>query len=478
MNILVLSNAARGYYRFFNSLAETFSSDGHEIIFAVDCEFSKYTNYLDDVQHPVYIYSIYFASQKPDHKILNRYKNNNLNGALLADYDRARVFNPWGKRSTEYYDTLKSSLLSFYEKIFDTHHIDAVIYENVSGAFISTARLVAETRNAKFIGISSSRLPNRFYLSNDPLRDHEKIENTFNLIANGTIAVEQEISEWCSDYLRNIETTVPDYMKFNALEKTNLLSRHDLEIKLRTWTGSIKYIFSDSDHAFNVGNPFLRKLRGFNRAIGRKIKSRFLTTYYSNTDNEERYILYPLHYHPEASTSVLAGSYLDEYEVIRNIAFNLPEGTILYVKDHVSAYGFPSLNFYRDVARLPNVKILSPLEPTKELIRGCIAVITLTSTVGYEALLMGKRVFLFGNVFYQFHRNVVKIENPSDLFNMLTKWLRRPVNTDPDYTLKFVEAYYKSTHHGFLNFSGRNAPSLARDVYPVILGEINKRKLT
>src|SRR5690606_36008536 len=121
---------------------------------------------------------------------------------------------------------------------------------------------------------------------------------------------------------------------------------------------------------------------------------------YENPPHTEKYILYPLHYHPEASTSVLAGTYLDELAVIKNISFSLPHGVKLYVKDHVSAYGYPSLEFYEKLKNLPNVRLLSPFENTKILIARSCAVITLTSTVGYEALLMGKRVFLYGRVFY------------------------------------------------------------------------------
>ena len=158
-----------------------------------------------------------------------------------------------------------------------------------------------------------------------------------------------------------------------------------------------------------------------------------------------------MHFHPESSTSILAGTYLDEYEVIRNIAFNLPEGVRLYVKDHISAWGYPSLDFYRRVSRLPNLRLLGPNEPTKLLIKASAGVITLTSTVGYEALILKTRVYLYGRVFYEFHKGVIRVENPAKLYDLLSANMNQPIDWDDDYNNDFVCAYYQSTLSGPLN---------------------------
>ena len=127
-----------------------------------------------------------------------------------------------------------------------------------------------------------------------------------------------------------------------------------------------------------------------------------LNRMYDPVVQSDVFLLYPLHFHPESSTSILAGAYLNEYEVIRNIAFNLPQGITLYVKDHMAACGFQQLAFYRKLKDLPNVRLISYTADAKQLIRKSVGVITLTSTVGYEALLLGKRVFLFAPFFMNF----------------------------------------------------------------------------
>jgi CDP-glycerol glycerophosphotransferase (TagB/SpsB family) len=164
-----------------------------------------------------------------------------------------------------------------------------------------------------------------------------------------------------------------------------------------------------------------------------------------------------LHFHPESSTSVLSGNNLDEYDVIRSIAFNLPEGTTLFVKDHKSAWGYPPLKFYQKLKRLPNVKVLSPDEPTKQLIKKSIGIITLTSTVGYEALLLEKPVILLGRVFYESHKNVFILKSREDIFSALNNVLSRVPEDTTIYNQQFVQAYWLSTHEGTLNLTKQEA---------------------
>lgn len=468
MNILFLSNPARNYYKFFNSLAEKFQKDGHKIFFAVDCTYSLYTNKIDTLNSIVYNFEPFFSSHTTDQNILKEYSNQNLNSMLLADFERGQVFNFWKKKPRGYHEKLKSALLTFFTKIFESQSIDAVIFEDVAGAFSYFSFCVCKKKNIKYIGITSSRLPGRFSISSDPLLNHTPTQEKLNLIIQGKIKPEKKIVDWSAEYIKNIDNTEPDYMSLNGLDSLKLSSNSSWESKIRIWKYSIKYGFKNSIYAFGIGNPLKQRFVVMRRTFMRKFRAKKLHRYYSPPIDGERYLLYPLHYHPEASTSVLSGTYLNEYEVIRNIAFNLPEGIQLYVKDHRSAYGFPDLSFYDAITRLPNVRLIEPFAKTKQLIRNSLAIITLTSTVGYEALLLGKKVFLFGSVFYQFHPNVIRITDPSDLFRQLKTNLDKDSLVDSGYNLKFIQAYYLSTLPGVLNITGKDAEKTAQTLYPAI----------
>ena len=53
-----------------------------------------------------------------------------------------------------------------------------------------------------------------------------------------------------------------------------------------------------------------------------------------------------MHFQPESSTSVNAMFYANQVETIQNLAFSLPLGTELYVKDHPNGIGFLSEQDY------------------------------------------------------------------------------------------------------------------------------------
>ncbi len=451
MNILILSNGAPGYHNFFNNLAKKLTSDNINVFFAVDCKTSEDENELNQFEGKVHEFSSFFASHVTDPVILERYAAFNINSALLSDYERAEVYNLWGPKKPDFYEKLKSALLSFFEQIIKERNIDIVIYENVSNTFAHFSWFACQKNNITYRGVTSSRLPGRFAISDNPLSEDINIHDTFNKITSGEILVPQATMNWCAEYIKNIENIVPDYMKFNNLENTSLVNKYYKKGKLKKILTYAKHLNDDHYHSFQRGNPLNRTWQMFKRSLLRKLRSSSVMKYYSLPDSNDSFLLYPLHYHPESSTSILAGTYLNELEVIRNIAFNLPQGLTLYVKDHMSAFAYPEIQFYKKISSLPNVKILHPNSPTKELIKASKAVITLTSTVGYEALLLGKKVFLFGSVFYQQHANVTPIIDPSKLFETLSTELAKSNTVTETYNKNFVAAYYMNTIEGGLN---------------------------
>lgn len=478
MNVLLLSNGAPNYFYFFNALVDCFAKDGAKVVIAVDGKFSREENELDKHGRPVHDFSQYFKNHKVNFEIINRYSDFNLNAALLSDFERAQVYNVWGSAvDIKYFDKLKSALLSYFEEIFERYHIDGVLYENVSNTFAHFALFVAKNKGATYWGVGGTRLPSRFSVTGDPF-DHSEIANIFEDISAGRIEISPETRQWAANYIGSIETILPDYMKINGLDRIGLVSRYVRFDRIKQIISLLRHAFDNRTDAFQVGNPLITYASLFKRNVYRRIKVSKVRGMYQSPMIGEKFLLYPMHFHPESSTSILAGTYLDEYEVIRNIAFSLPEGLRLYVKDHISAWGYPSLDFYKRIRSLPNVRLLGPNEPTKQLIKQSEGIITLTSTVGYEALLLKKRVFLYGNVFYEFHKGIERVENPAKLRQLIRVGLDKPINWDDAYNIDFVCAYHQATLPGNLNLmeKGLLAIKSANELYPIINGYVTKNR--
>lgn len=116
----------------------------------------------------------------------------------------------------------------------------------------------------------------------------------------------------------------------------------------------------------------------------------------------ERYIYYPLHVEPELSLLLYAPYWTNQYPVVQNIAQSLPQGVCLYVKEHPALLGSRPLSYYDRMSKIPNVRLISPFVDSHKMIRQSEGIVTITGTVGLEAILMGKPVITFGDVYYNF----------------------------------------------------------------------------
>src|SRR5690606_17294478 len=122
------------------------------------------------------VFSNFLRKSRLDKDFLASYAHENLNSALLSDYDRADYYGPSGNHEADYYENLKCALLQFFEGIIRKRSIDIVLYENVSNSFAHFAFFACRKMNVAYKGLVMSRLPGRFFVSTDPLKDYEVVE--------------------------------------------------------------------------------------------------------------------------------------------------------------------------------------------------------------------------------------------------------------------------------------------------------------
>ena len=173
--------------------------------------------------------------------------------------------------------------------------------------------------------------------------------------------------------------------------------------------------------------------------------------YFDSPVPGERYVLYPIHLQPEASTLVQAPFYLDQAALIADISKSLPIGYRLYVKEHVSNRGRRPLAFYKQLRETFGVRLLGPDEDTWTLIRDAAAVTVITGTVGWEGLLFGKPVVTFGNVFYNECSLTLQAGLvPKDGWPELFRQAIFEHEHDEERLLEFVAAIQGTSRPGFL----------------------------
>ncbi|NVO08506.1 MAG: hypothetical protein HXX16_00960 [Bacteroidales bacterium] len=170
---------------------------------------------------------------------------------------------------------------------------------------------------------------------------------------------------------------------------------------------------------------------------------------YDNFDPNKDYYYYPMHMEPEAVVLYWGdGIYKNQIKLIENIAAQLPPNSFLYVKVHPIVKEERHFIDYKRVRAIPNVKLLGSAVSGKLIISQCKGLLTINGTSGFEAVLLNKPVYVFGNSFYDLSNRVFKIKNIRDLREVLYQ-NHNQVLKDDESLYRFVLAYLQISHPGY-----------------------------
>jgi len=184
-----------------------------------------------------------------------------------------------------------------------------------------------------------------------------------------------------------------------------------------------------------------------------RIFKRQLKKYYESLCTEinlnDKYVFVALHYQPEETTCPSAGHYVSQNLIIENLAEVLPNDIKIVVKEHSSQFhpkmeGHTGRNkwFYNDLLKISRVVLVSSDDPSFDYIDNALAVATGTGTIGWEAIVRGKPVLIFGNAWYEYCDNVFRINSKDELLNVIKKILSGKLKS-ADY-ISYAKAIFKN----------------------------------
>lgn len=402
--ILLLTNNIPFQLNFYLKL-EKYLKKKYNIIYAID---SHYLDYISNKHQK--ITNAYYLS---DYRTIEKSSHSSNWITFFPDIDRYLTLKLNNKK-IDYQDIYKKTY-NFFEKIYKNESISHVIYEPVSNSYSQIAYKVALDNQIDFLSISPSRFSERIEISNyGSIKDNENYRNQYSKFIPNK---DKEIVDLTNQWLSKFDEDSPSYMKLNGLDTLNIFSKYGKIEKIKKLINGMIYSLKEKEdlkHSYLVLSPVKVHWKMFINSIRRIIIKYKIKSLYDEIKDLDKFIFYPLHFHPEASTSVFAPDYVDEITLIKSISFRLPLNCYLYVKDHPSAVGTMPYDFYKTLSKLPNVKFISSKENTKKLIRKSEGVICITSTVGFEAAVLNKPVYVMGNVFYEYFPNVKKLNSISE----------------------------------------------------------------
>ena len=450
-NILLLALGDIYWTRFALHISRALKQAGLNPIIVLESRAGEYQTYLKRCDYgntKVYYLSDYAASYRNK----NIVRSNSSN--IMCDYLRVMKHGHSKKLLNTNWNFSSKCIDDFSAHVFDSEDVDLIVSDLVSTSIAYSFCKLASSRSIEFWGLSGARIPDRYVTTYTIDSEAGVVQKIYREIISGNARLTTEEQKWADSYLGQLDSQVPDYMRSARLNKLSLGKFINVTY-LKMIVGSLIYSVRERKDKKSIlikSNPVATIISSIWKNIKRWFKAKIIRKYFIgdvfSALAQEKYFVYPIHYEPEASTVVNSSFYSNQLEVITNLAFSMPEDSMLVVKEHVSNFGYPDIEFYRKIESLPNVYLAWHEENIKELIRNSLGVITLTGTAGFEALLLDKPVYHFGNVFYTFHPNAIRLADWNKCKEQLSD---KPVFESYD-NVAFLVAYRRYTHEGKLDF--------------------------
>jgi hypothetical protein len=187
----------------------------------------------------------------------------------------------------------------------------------------------------------------------------------------------------------------------------------------------------------------------------KRILWNYVTKYFFSYDDmpkNEKFVYFPI-YSGEEACHLTSDHFWarNEAALIKETAASLPVGFLLYVKEHPRNPGDLTFFELRRLKKESNIRILRPEVNSLELIRNCIAVVTLQGLTGWEAFLLKKPVVAVGVPFYSESELVYSVSKVSEMANVLWAAIKNGsviYKQKIDDWYRFIYATLTSTGHG------------------------------
>lgn len=359
-------------------------------------------------------------------------KKNSYDLKLLKEYEQKYTLDIWldiyserffHKHRTHFHKFTKDEILSivfhsiqFFISSLETIKPDLIIMQT-AGENIANFLLY---QIAKKIGIK--------VLMINAIHIHNKVVLSDNLIS-------REISDEFTKIL-------PTFTNSESLYNSKFIQNQSLAetIKIQSsfsfdnsnFSQKMKHYFkrlsNDPEPIYqNVGKTKSKMLKTkYDSHFETKKREQFLHEHSIKQIEDKNFIYFPLHTEPEAKILSTSPFYSNQIGVIENIARSIQIDQILYVKEHPGQKSklWRSIEDYKKIIELPNVKLVHPTFNSQELISKSVAVISITGSTGFEALFYKKPVILFSDEYYDVLSMVKKVENITQLPNIIKNHLK------------------------------------------------------
>jgi Capsule polysaccharide biosynthesis protein len=321
--------------------------------------------------------------------------------------------------SREYVETLLVNFIRFFESTLVGSQISGIVCPTTDTMMTFAMYKVAAARNIKLLGMQwawINETGSAGFFGSDEFVHCDRMLRAYADLAG------KKLNE--HDVVR-VDTFMSKIIEFDAgmayasVKKKNF-GRSALSPNVKR---IISYLREnarrDKDIEFFKIDPMLKIRANLLRLWRRKRSVSLLGP--STAEIPPHSVFYPMHYQPEQSTLVGGILFANQIGLIEAISKSLPLGYTLVVKEHPAGRGARPVWQYRHIQHFPNVLFCDAR--SIEIAQKCDAVVTITGSIGMEAMAMDKPVILFGDCVFDYAGLLYKTKSFGDLASLLRKIL-------------------------------------------------------
>jgi hypothetical protein len=323
--------------------------------------------------------------------------------------------------SQSHVELLIVNMARYFEAVFSSGRFAAVVGQVADSLIMHVFYQVARRFDIRAIALSPNAWIREdgkpgFYIGRDEFVHCDRMEELYRVL------VQRELSENERQRVAQYRNAVIEFNvvhTFQAITKRPFIAPALSPNLKRLWSYLRENAVRRRDieyYKIDIG----AKAKANLLRVWRRLRSRNLLGS-GLLDVPEHNVFYPMQYQPEQTTLVGGLYFANQISTIENIAKSLPFGYTLIVKEHPRGRGARPAWQYRHLARFPNIRFCDA--DSKEIMKRCGAVITITSTAGLEAMALDRPIVVLGSCYYDFADIIYKPKSWPDLAQTLRRIL-------------------------------------------------------
>ena len=210
-------------------------------------------------------------------------------------------------------------------------------------------------------------------------------------------------------------------IKFNnKLKITNPMQNYE------NWKKKNKKLSKSKSSQFNYTNVlFIEDLKKFS----------FYRNYLKLSEKvseSEKFIYFPLHFQPEATTMPYGNFYFDQINAVRVLSSCIKDDIKIYVKEHPDTFNLDRtawsrglfskhIDYYNDLSNIKKVKIIDINTSNNLLLKNSLFVATIAGTSAIQAALYKKNSLVFGDAWFKHCEGILSVRNTKEIKEFLNQ---------------------------------------------------------